>query len=140
VHICFSDIVVSQIGNKRLKVQHKQIRPSDNHRDNSPGFYGGGAVDGSFQRPPYGSHLPPSGAMAAQNMGSSPWLAQPPLPAVPIGEEGGASGQPGMCNTDNGAPNPPGVVDSDPSPNGPLSPLANLEPLRSALPDVAGSE
>jgi hypothetical protein len=128
-----------QIGNKRLKVQHKQIRPSDNLRDNSPGFYDVGAGDGGFQRPPYGSHLPPSGAMAAQNMGSSPWLSQPPQPGVPIGEEAGAGGQPGMGSTENGATNPPGV-DSDPSANGPLSPLANLEPLLSALPDVAGSE
>lgn len=120
-------------------MQHKQIRPSDNHRDNSQGFYVGGPDDGGFQRPPYGSHLPPSGAMAAQNMGSSPWLAQPPQPAVPIGEEAMAGGQPGMGSTDNGAPNPPGV-DSDPSANVPLSPLANLEPLLSALPDVAGSE
>lgn len=139
------------IGNKRLKVQHKQIRPTDQqHRDNSQGFYGGvggGPGDGNFQRSAYASHLPPSGPMAAQSMGpSSPWLA-PPQPSVPAGgEDTGAGGQPGI-NHNNAPPNP-AVHDgvSDPTSgvvvaaDAGLSPLASLEPLRNALPDVPGTE
>lgn len=139
------------IGNKRLKVQHKQIRPSDQQqRDNSQGFYGGvGGGEGNFQRPAYSSHLPPSGPMAAQSMGpSSPWLAPPAT--APVGEDAG-DGQPGM-NPGIDPPNPTGVVEvvpGDPSSSGVvgaaagasgLSPLASLEPLRNALPDVPGTE
>lgn len=136
------------IGNKRLKVQHKQIRPSDQqHRDNSQGFYGvGGGGDGGFQRSTYASHLPPSGPMAAQSMGpSSPWLTPPQQQGQPVADDVAASGQP-VLNPSGGPPNPPvhdgvsdhttGVVGTD----GGLSPLASLEPLRNALPDVAGSE
>jgi len=130
-----------KIGNKRLKVQHKQIRPSDqNHRD--PQDFYGATGQGNFPRSAYSHHLPPSGALAAQNMGpSSPWLAQ----NVPGADDGG--GQPGM-NQDNNPANGPGDGVTDPStgvvlgsPDGSaLSPLANLDPLRNALPDVSGNE
>ena len=81
--------------------------------------------------------------MAAQNMGqnmgppASPWLTQPPQPTVPTGDEAGG-GQP-VLNPDTGASNPPGVDGSDPS-AGPLSPLASLDTIRNALPDVPGNE
>merc|ERR1712151_1152621 len=54
------------IGNKRLKVQHKQIRPSDQqNRDNSQAGYSmsSAGTDSTYQRTSYSSHLPPSGAM-----------------------------------------------------------------------------
>jgi len=66
------------IGNKRLKVQHKQIRPSDQQsRDNTQGVYtmNAAGANSAHQRSPYGSHLPPSGAMAAAQSlpATSPW-------------------------------------------------------------------
>ena len=142
---------IAKIGNKRLKVQHKQIRPSDQqHRDQSQGFYGGvggPGGDGGFQRSHYASQLPPSGPMAAQSMGpSSPWLGPPP-PAVSSGaEDGGAGGQAGIHP--NGVPKNPAGHDgvSDPTSgvvggaDAGLSPLASLEPLRNALPDVPGND
>lgn len=126
------------IGNKRLKVQHKQIRPSDQqHRDTAQGYFGVG--DGTFQRSPYASHLPPSGPMAAQSMGpSSPWLAPPQASVQAGGEDGGGSAV--MNHT--GAQNPTGhdgVSDPGVSDAG-LSPLASLGPLGDALPDVAGKD
>lgn len=134
-------------------MQHKQIRPSDQqHRDNSQGFYGGvggggAGGDGNFQRSAYPSHLPPSGAMAAQSMGpSSPWLAPPQQAGPPGGEDTGGDRQPGMT-PNNGASNPAGhdgVPDTTSgvvgSADGGLSPLASLEPLRNALPDVPGND
>lgn len=126
-------------------MQHKQIRPTDQqHRDNSQGYYGGvGGGDGNFQRSAYASHLPPSGPMAAQSMGpSSPWLA-PPQQAVPQGGEDATA----AINHNNGHPSGPGHDGvSDPSPgvvgsaDTGLSPLASLEPLRNALPEVPGNE
>ena len=125
-------------------MQHKQIRPNDpQHQDDSQGFYGGvgGGGGGNFQRGGYGSHLPPSGAMAAHNMGSSsPWLA------APQGGDGAGGGQPGI-NPDNNASTTPGLDGAADSSgvgmgtsDGALSPLANLDPLLNALPDVPGNE
>lgn len=123
-------------------MQHKQIRPSDQHqeqRDNAQGFYGvggGAGADANF-RGGYGSHLPPSGAMAAHNMmnPASPWLSAP-QGGAPGGDDGTGGGQPVM-NPDAIASSTPGL---DVAAEGALSPLASLEPLRDALPDVSGNE
>lgn len=148
--LAIKDLNGFAIGNKRLKVQHKQIqsRPSDNQRDNEQGFYVGvGGVEGNFQHGGYGSHLPPSGAgaMAAHNMGpSSPWLDAPQGGGV-VGDDGiQPSLNPGMNATNgpglDGATDPSAGVGGIGNPEGALSPLANLDPLLNALPDVPGTE
>jgi hypothetical protein len=58
-----------QVGNKRLKVQHKQIRPKDLHndRDEDDGGFGGQPVGGTFPQF-HPSSLPPSGPMANHHL------------------------------------------------------------------------
>lgn len=75
--------------------------------------------------------------MAAHNMmnPSSPWLSAP-QGGVSGGDDGAGGGQPGI-NPDGIASSTPGL---DGAAEGALSPLASLEPLRDALPDVSGSE
>ena len=75
--------------------------------------------------------------MAAHNMmnASSPWLATP-QGGVPGGEDVAGGGQP-VINPDGIASSTPGL---DGAAEGALSPLASLEPLRDALPDVSGKE
>jgi hypothetical protein len=53
-----------QIGNKRLKVQHKQIRSRDMQDRDSPDDSFLGSADLSFQRTQFSSSLPPSGPAA----------------------------------------------------------------------------
>jgi hypothetical protein len=64
------------IGNKRLKVQHKQIRPKDIQQDREDGMHGygmGQSEGGGYDRSQYGASLPPSGAGVASNG----WFAGP---------------------------------------------------------------
>jgi RNA recognition motif-containing protein len=111
-----------QIGNKRLKVQHKQIRPNDQQNDRIPsnnhqsGYedqMGGGR----------GQMLPPPGPMMSGS--SEVWYDQPG--GGPMPDTIGANGE---VQDDNVGPegnsNAVGVSD----------PLSDLEPLRQALPDV----
>jgi hypothetical protein len=127
-----------QIGNKRLKVQHKQIRSSE--RD-------GGSFDaadgtssfGPSSRPPHfnsSSSLPPSGPMASQSLWFksgqetivSESLVAPTdttITAATIGDSGAE-----LTTATSTA-----VADDLSEP----SPLASLGSLQSALPDVSGS-
>lgn len=160
------------IGNKRLKVQHKQIRPSDQqNRDNAQGGYSMNApgADNSYQRS-YASHLPPSGAMAAQGLHpTSPWYesrrgpaSQPSTVAevaaqtsqehqeldrnvAAVDSNNAASNSPATDNaalagpTNNNTSPSPGVILKTTEGSSGLSPLASLEPLRNALPDVSSN-
>mmetsp|Transcript_118266 Transcript_118266/g.331235 ORF Transcript_118266/g.331235 Transcript_118266/m.331235 type:complete len:601 (-) Transcript_118266:84-1886(-) len=116
------------VGNKRLKVQHKQIRSSDQHNDRNDSYsHHSGFDDQMGGGQGRGQMLPPSGAMmpGANNIG---WFVQQggamPDP-IGVNEEAhdGNSGAP-EGNSTNAAV----VSGSDP--------LSGLEPLRQALPDV----
>jgi hypothetical protein len=141
-------LVSRQIGNKRLKVQHKQIRPGDNDRNSNLDDY----VMGGFSQMP--SSLPPSGPMAA--MSNSAWYNNNSRAQVQHHAGGG-----GMRDVVDGSVQPlelpvpredgSGTVvgntvgsadegdDTDPSRSPMPSPLSNLDPLRHALPDVSSS-
>eukprot|EP00934_Nitzschia_sp_Nitz4_P007917 Nitzschia sp. Nitz4//scaffold147_size54853//22601//24581//NITZ4_006617-RA/size54853-augustus-gene-0.4-mRNA-1//-1//CDS//3329536693//7907//frame0 len=106
------------IGNKRLKVQHKQIRPNDQHGDRGASNAGGNNMYDNRQGgtpPPYGSRgagsLPPAGP------GNNVWV-QPP--------EGGVGAGGTLVEGENvGSEQPLGT-----------DPMSNMDPLREALPDV----
>jgi len=127
------------IGNKRLKVQHKQIRASD-------------------QRPDHQQNYNPADSLPPSN--PNRWFdsQQPPKPDSALdGRSEGSSGTPqtGQLGDDNSnAPSNPSSGPKDPTQDpssgggvdialaagggGPLNPLGNLESMRSALPDVSG--
>jgi len=122
------------IGNKRLKVQHKQIRPRDLHldRDNSHGSFGVSSSDGG-----YGSHfssLPPSGPTASQNT----WF-----------DNSGRSNSNGSGKAPHNAETKQdestelttstSTAETQLQLGSNESPLASLGTLQNALPDVAGN-
>jgi len=98
------------IGNKRLKVQHKQIRPSDPSHDRSH-YHGADGRNAATQ------NLPPSGAMA--------WYSQ---------QSGAMSDELGMADGEGNAYHS-GSHESQEH----ADPLSGLEPLRQALPE-SGNE
>ena len=148
-----------KIGNKRLKVQHKQIRPSDQHHErshHSSTTHGGFDMNTGFGGV---SSLPPSGPMAA--MSNSSWYGNSRASMgghhVPGGgslpEAGdGAAGQPqepqqqvsseedAAVTRSNLNSGPEGAGTSEPSKSPIASPLSSLEPLRQALPDVGNGD
>lgn len=115
------------IGNKRLKVQHKQIR-GDQPRNTFAEQHAG---DPSFMPRP---GLPHGGPPPTMGMNPTPPWYEAGAPVAHGAEEqneieGNAddkTGTPGLAS-----------ISGDQS-SGALSPLATMEPLRSALPDVAG--
>lgn len=103
-----------QIGNKRLKVQHKQIRPSDQHQDRSYGqSYDG--TGGSYGRGQMNS-FPPSGPMGGPPAG---WFGP---------HDDGMGGGAIQDQDPNDVQDTDGAIASDP--------LSGLEPMRQALPEV----
>ena len=114
---------LTQVGNKRLKVQHKQIRPKDLHNDRDD--------DGGFGMPPIGGNysqfqsLPPSGAMASQNL----WYGRKEHDSKDGGADEGAELTTTATETDNSLQY--GPVES--------GGLATMSSLQNALPDVAGN-
>lgn len=120
--------VSPQIGNKRLKVQHKQIR-GDQPRNSFVEQHSG---DPSFMpRPglPHGGPHPSMGMHPA-----TPWY-ESGAPASHGSEEQNNEVE---GNTDDKAGTPGLASISGDQSSAALSPLATMEPLRSALPDVAG--
>ena len=118
----------TQVGNKRLKVQHKQIRPKDLHNDREEDERGFGMppVGGSGYSQFQPSQLPPSGPMANPNLwfgGRKPGDSKENNP-----DEGHE-----LNNTATGTENTLqyGPVDS--------GGLATMSSLQQALPDVAGN-
>jgi len=141
------------IGNKRLKVQHKQIRASDQRPDHQQNYN------------PADS-LPPSNP----NRWFDPQHPPPPKPDALDGRSEGSGGTPqtagqsvlgGSQNDDNSnTPSNPSSGPNDPQQQqqqqqepssgsgvdialaagggGPLNPLGNLDSMRNALPDVSG--
>lgn len=122
-----------QIGNKRLKVQHKQIRSKDSDDRDASGSYGVIHGDGSYQESQYTSALPPSGPGANQNL----WYDDHQIPAD--GEGGETPGR-----QDEAIDFPNTSVGGEPSSaltsgNEASSPLESLGKLQSALPEVPGN-
>jgi hypothetical protein len=123
----FSITMTGKIGNKRLKVQHKQIRRQDmNDRDLQDDF--GANMDSNYSRD-FPSALPPSGPNATQNL----WFER----EAPSGDSevspdsgGGEGDAPPGDRPDSGSGND--------EVNEQVSPLANFEGLQNALPDIAG--
>lgn len=118
-----------------MKVQHKQIRPSDsqNERSHVPDHQAG--YDDQMMGAGYGQSLPPSGAMAGSNNG---WFVQ---------EQGGCEAMPEQhyhqqdvgandeaYDGNHGGPGA-GDMNNNISVSG-ADPLSGLEPLRQALPEV----
>jgi hypothetical protein len=141
-----------KIGNKRLKVQHKQIRASDLQYERSldPGTFDPTGL-GGHQGPnngvdPFGrggTNLPPSGPMAM----SAAWYSRstagvpPPVSADPGG--GGIASHAAVsddCTTPASVLPTGGAIIPDVSDVPPDSdPLSSMEALRQNLPDVGGA-
>ncbi|KAG7348514.1 RNP-1 like RNA-binding protein [Nitzschia inconspicua] len=137
------------IGNKRLKVQHKQIRPSDQQYEKGHGGfdddpYGTSQGGGAYGTGRGSMNLPPSGPMAA----SVGWYSrQAPLPptggTIPQEPSAGMEGPP-YSGEDPGvvAAVAPPAESAPPDGSGPeggstgTDPLSSMEPLRQTLPDV----
>jgi hypothetical protein len=123
-----------QIGNKRLKVQHKQIRPRDmQDREESPGE-SFDAAEG-YGRGSFSSSLPPSGSNAQSNL----WYDSQDAGAETTTTTAVAAAVANttadvMANNNAGKPEDD-EAGAEPQPS---SPLANLGTLQSALPEVSG--
>ncbi|GKY96869.1 hypothetical protein MPSEU_000646000 [Mayamaea pseudoterrestris] len=117
------------VGNKRLKVQHKQIRPKDLHsdRDEDERGFGMPPIGGNFSQFS-SSSLPPSGPMANQLL----WYGARKPQDGNILKEGNPDDGSNLTNN-AGADNSLqyGPVES--------GGLANMGSLQNALPDVAGN-
>lgn len=148
---------MAQIGNKRLKVQHKQIRPSDPYNERHHGGYGD---DGGYdyqqasndpRNDPYGyggrgrgdmHSLPPSGPSAGwYNRGPMGGGGGPPPVPSHTGDPGSASGPPAP-----GGPGYDGSPGEDYTGGGhgnasssSSDPLGTMDTLRQTLPDVGGA-
>lgn len=119
-------LFVHQIGNKRLKVQHKQIRSAEQQHDRQGGHHGGGynhsggnqggggRGGGGYGRGYMSNTLPPSGPMAT-NAG---WYQSN------AGNIESSNNKDVVGETDDGA--------------GPSS-FATMDPLRQSLPEVDGA-
>jgi len=122
------------IGNKRLKVQHKQIRSAEQQHDRQAGHHGlinnsGGNQGGNSEHGHMSSSLPPSGPMAM----SAGWyqnnMGQQPRNIESAGNKDASTDQHvadgGNVNTsvDEGA-----------------SSFSSMDPLRQSLPEVDGSK
>lgn len=114
------------IGNKRLKVQHKQIRPKDMHeRDQSNGFDSSG-VDG-YTPQPLPPHYQQQGLNTLPPSGPSSWYSHDR-------KVGGVE----QDTNDNTTDSTVGVETATyPSEHHPLSPLDKLGSLQAALPNVS---
>lgn len=144
------------IGNKRLKVQHKQIRPKDMHnqdRDNGgygmdPGIMVGNAYGNPSGMMGHGAPLPPSGPGWYERKPGAPQQGQG-MEGVPSGAGGDDQNTELTNATSTGGDTPLGLTGT-PGPTGDhggptggpvpstVSPLASLGSLQNALPDVGG--
>jgi hypothetical protein len=130
--LTFFYFISSQVGNKRLKVQHKQIRQKDmlDHDHDAQGGYGIPPGDGSYQRPPQF----PSGHVDSAS-GENLWYddSQAPESSQVEGVPGEGGPMPDEGTDQTGTSNEAG-----PPPDS-LSPLDNMGTMQNALPDVTGS-
>ena len=148
-----------QIGNKRLKVQHKQIRPAEQqNQDMNHGMHGGGGHSqhhgggrGRGGRGGYGgrggNNLPPMPSTGWYNNND---LNKPPGPPPPNPTDV-TSADPqhvvvvlgdGPSNSNNVATadsvNTSAVVSGKDETKANADPLSSMDPLRQTLPDMGG--
>ncbi len=149
---CSVSKYVIQIGNKRLKVQHKQIRPAEqqNH-DMSHGMHGhhhggrGRGGRGGYGGRGGGNNLPPSGSMTMpstgwynNNPGSpsvTPVEADPQHVVVVLGD--GPSNSTNVAAAENVNTSPAVIGEEEQKVN--ADPLSSMEPLRQSLPEMGGA-
>jgi CUG-BP- and ETR3-like factor len=126
------------IGNKRLKVQHKQIRPRDiqQERDHIHG-YSGISSEGSYDRQQHGTSLPPSGPGAANT-----WLDGPSGSEIPGQVPDSQEGKPdeGTEQTSTSTNGEAPLSMSNDGSKGMASPLASLGTLQDSLPEAPGRQ
>ena len=121
----FSTTTTGKIGNKRLKVQHKQIRRLDMN-DLQDDF--GANMDSNYSKE-FPSALPPSGPNTTQNL----WFER----EAPSGDSE-VTPDSGVGDGDAPPGDLPDSGTSNDAVNEQVSPLANFEALQTALPDIAG--
>ena len=113
--------MLRQIGNKRLKVQHKQIRSAEQQHDRQGGHHGGGYnhaggnQGGGYGRGYMSNTLPPSGPMA-MNAG---WYQSN------AGNIETSNSKDVVSETEDGAA---------------PSSFSSMDPLRQSLPEVDGTK
>ena len=136
-----------QIGNKRLKVQHKQIRPSEQqNQDGGHGMHshhgGRGRGRGGYGGRGAGHHLPPT-------MPSTGWyhnadLNNPAAPSITPGDVTSAEPQHVVVVLGDGPSNSTNVAAaetvkaSEEEQAGQADPLSSMDPLRQNLPEIGG--
>jgi hypothetical protein len=128
---------ILQIGNKRLKVQHKQIHSSDENHDRagrnagydqSGGHQGGGGHYGRGYMP---SSLPPSGPMA-MNAG---WYNNRSAPSGAMESAGTVGSLASDQEPTEEEANPSGSTEDNTGANA----LSSMDPLLQSLPEVEGN-
>lgn len=148
------------IGNKRLKVQHKQIRPAEQQQDinhgindaeGHPQHHGGRGGRGAFGGRG-GNTLPPSGSMIMPSTGwyNNSDLNNPPdSPTAAPGDVVSADPQHVVVVLGDGPSNSTNVaiaesvsasvaVSGHDEQNANTDPLSSMDPLRQTLPDLGG--
>lgn len=125
-----------QIGNKRLKVQHKQIRSADQQHDRAgnAGYDQAGVhqgAGGNFGRGYMPSELPPSGPMA-MNAG---WYNNRAEPAGGMEGAVAVGALDGEQEPREEQVNPGGPTEDSAGANA----LSSMDPLRQSLPEVEGN-
>mmetsp|Transcript_44697 Transcript_44697/g.107830 ORF Transcript_44697/g.107830 Transcript_44697/m.107830 type:complete len:161 (-) Transcript_44697:996-1478(-) len=125
-----------QIGNKRLKVQHKQIRSAEQPHDRQGGHHGGG---GGYNNHMGGNHG--GGGGGGGNHGGRGYMPSslPPSGPMAMSAAGGGGGgwyQSGAGNIETAASKD--VVNETEDGTGPSS-FATMDPLRQSLPEVDGT-
>jgi len=119
------------IGNKRLKVQHKQIRAGErerHHQDHSPGYHPAAGEYGAGGPYSAGGEYPAAGVDATSPQSAGSWYDE-------------AKTAPQSMTPDEGENMEGGYEGKSPEEEGAdlhRSGLGNLDPLRNALPDISG--
>jgi len=124
------------IGNKRLKVQHKQIRSAEQPHDRQGGHHGGG---GGYNNHMGGNHG--GGGGGGGNHGGRGYMPSslPPSGPMAMSAAGGGGGgwyQSGAGNIETAASKD--VVNETEDGTGPSS-FSTMDPLRQSLPEVDGT-
>ncbi len=126
-----------QIGNKRLKVQHKQIRAGEreHYQEHSPlGYHpAAGEYEGGG---PYsaGGEYPGAADATSPHSGAGSWYGESHAPSQSLSPEHALSPEHETENRDTYDGKSPEEEGADLHRSG----LGNLDPLRNALPDISG--
>jgi CUG-BP- and ETR3-like factor len=127
------------IGNKRLKVQHKQIRAGEreHYQEHSPSGYHptGNEYEGAG---PYsaGGEYPAAADATSPHSGAGSWYGEPKSTPQSLSPEHALSPEHETENRDTYDEKSPEEEGADVHRSG----LGNLDPLRNALPDISGHQ